>query len=273
MSEGCNKSFLSDPVKFAKEHILYIIKECNSSVKQRSEYQAVSSSDRVVYWNIRSKKEGDNSTYCGIEFSPSYQRGYKPGFWLPYQDDTVRKITLVDKRYGISKHFYGEAQAFFTSTLSGCTIVFSGSTENPTVYHINAGNYNGLETKRDEYILDKWRSIRPAKRLFNVGIDEYGLKCLVHHAHIIKPSMYRDIPKMEYEEEITDTEYITTAQAATVFGIKGKYGWEFYAQKIKIRKYNGTMAFRKEYFNEGIIKLWPKGPGQFITGHYYPVYK
>lgn len=60
--------------------------------------------------------------------------GMVPVFWLPYDLNANRRITLVDKQ-GV-----GNANLFLTDLVDGCSIYIQGTPTAPTVTHLNANS-------------------------------------------------------------------------------------------------------------------------------------
>lgn len=58
--------------------------------------------------------------------------GMLPVYWLPYDLNSNRRITLVDKQ-GV-----GNANFFLTDLVDGCSIYIQGTANEPTVTHLNA---------------------------------------------------------------------------------------------------------------------------------------
>jgi hypothetical protein len=207
-----------------------------------------------------------------------------PMFWLPYHQNTVRKITLVDKRNSTTiRREGGEARIFLTSALNGCSVIVEGTLEHPTVYHINAGSYrttvgpiNDIKTHDDritriEEIERQWRFMKSSSNQFDINKSVGQTPATagaIHGCHYI-PNYFKnrtneDNVALQYYQLAGQQEFginlnnITADElehTAVVMGWKSRDTghWEFWFQTRARVKVNNSYYL----LPGGRMKFWP----------------
>ena len=91
-----------------------------------------------------------------VVFASSYNNpgGYVPVYFLPWADEHAVRLTIPPMGQNNP-----DPHIFFTAAISGCSIVFQGTTQNPTIYHC------GGETRYD--------SLDDAAEFWEAVVDEF----------------------------------------------------------------------------------------------------
>ncbi len=99
MSTRFNVAFLADPLEFARNHVMIMPGGPAANLKHNDGYDSVDSADRVIYWDIEEETDDPRSgRFCRVVMSRNPQDGYRAGYWLPFDFNSIKKITLHDKR-------------------------------------------------------------------------------------------------------------------------------------------------------------------------------
>lgn len=98
----------------------------------------IDSGHKVGYINLSLSGRQQGVTHPGdrIEFQATSAptQGYVPAYFLPWADDFAIRLTIppIGQRTGKSRSDPG---IFFTAAISGCSVIFQGTPDNPTIYH------------------------------------------------------------------------------------------------------------------------------------------
>lgn len=188
MSNGNNKRFLRNPVKYARKHMMLVghgLRSTNAAgatphgdLTAKTNYYSVGKGIRVLYGNIKPTENEYKSTMASgtvdveLRDPPAKQPRDFPVFFLPWAADNVIKIKLSDPRNNPGD----EVKIFMTAAVDGCSVFVEGEPGNPTVYHANAMSHNpgGLDPSvaaemiqlrraRAQQMKDRLTAIRGAK--------------------------------------------------------------------------------------------------------------
>ena len=124
-------------------------------------------------------------------FSPT--PGYVPTYFLPWADDFAIRLTIppMGQRTGKGRSDPGN---FFTAAISGCSVIFQGTPDNPTIYHCggNSGYAGDLddgaafwEAVVDELIADDAANVRRDRGQVQASV--VGGICDADRSHVCLP--------------------------------------------------------------------------------------
>lgn len=221
-----NRDFLRDPVGFTQNRPVYIaVRPHDTVLKPHPSYQSVDSRSRVIYWDIN--LDEDEDIYCVTMGSEPVDDAL-PGFWLPWSVNQTNKITLHDKR-AIKER--GPPLAFFTDTLTGCSIFVQGNRQTPTVYHTNARDetFGNSEPRRKAH-----RAAIQEARLnrFDPPKRGGGHERVVHAKEYMidaHPDAQRRLAQQYRFMNVDPDSVLSRTEAGVIFGVRGvAQPWAFY---------------------------------------------
>ncbi len=189
---------------------------------------------------------------CQIQFSRDERDGFLPGFWLPWQTNTIKKITLHDKRGAAEQLRAGAPRAFFTATVNGCSVFVHGDRQTPTVYHTNARD---VAIGRQDTQNRNLRAHVLEGRIRGVEAPRRGRGLSFRALH---PDQYMTGHAVDLHFEP-----LVATENATVFGTATTGGdWSFYCQPYNYQLEQRDDGTRKHYPKRDAFEFWPAGGGR-----------
>ncbi|MFY1824517.1 hypothetical protein ACN47A_01260 [Myxococcus fulvus] len=231
MSEILNCRFLADPVGFTATYPLVIVTmPGHTPLKDKGSHQSVRSDSRVAYWDI---SWDDDAQVFAVTLSSDPGEATLPGYWLPWTLNRTNKITLHDKR---PTAIDGPPRAFFTASLTGCSLFIQGNPYTPTVYHTNARD-STLENTPSEPLRMAHRAALQEARLQRVPAPKRGgkLKSVVHARDYMNEAHPDADTRFAQRHEalgINPDDIVMKQESATLFGVGGgALPWSFYLHR------------------------------------------
>ena len=144
----------------------------------------IDSGHKVGYINLSLSGRQRGITHPGdrIEFQATFSPtpGYVPTYFLPWADDFAIRLTIPPMGQGTGKG-RSDPGIFFTAAISGCSVIFQGTPDNPTIYHCggNSGYPGDLdngaafwEAVVDEFIADDAANARRDRGQVQASVDK-----------------------------------------------------------------------------------------------------
>jgi hypothetical protein len=255
------------------------------------DYESVESESRVVFGDFSpgAAQQSTAGAYV-LRMSADYAAGHFPLFWLPFELEKARKITLRDKRDPDTvRQTGGEVRSFFTTAVNGCSVFVEGSLEAPTVYHLNGVDIqsdtphsgDGTTKAHDDRILrtfgleKRWNHIRPPSGSQGPkAVGQTIVPSAVLHPGEYIPSYFFNEPGVLTAEEqsymtraaglvavpLASAEKVEIRHNACVFGFKSRAGqWEFWYQRRAWVRLRDTRNDTRHtvYVGAGVKQFWP----------------
>lgn len=314
MPRQMSTEFLSDPHGYARANVLALTEGPVRPINLRAVYYDQHHPERqesFLYSTIDDRQrvafgEVDVGHAAAgfqgakvIRITEQYASGLFPMFWLPYQRNSTRKMTLKDKRDApVARREGGNPRVFFTSALNGCSVFIEGSREHPTVTHVNAGEFRVTEGPVDEgkthddrigRTLEIERRVarlpRPSSLTTPGKVPGQTLApAAILHGHNYLPNYFRNVPN---KQNVVETAYIQQASAALgvaqaniadvqvnhsalVFGAKSRQTdeWQFWVQqraRVQFDLVEG--GWRSCYVGRKVKPFWPGNSYLHVRGN------
>jgi hypothetical protein len=210
-----------------------------------------------------------------------------PVFYLPYALNQHRRMTLADKQ-GV-----GGVDVFLTDVVDGCSVYVEGTTQNPTVSHLNANaehspGLTALPSKANPAALKgDWKhkadhmhnryqgapqpkrvtlgvGVQPARR---VDYKHYGLRLQADETalegSLVALQAANRAPATVGGVAVTSIQVIHAA--GTIFGHLVLGNWTFYVQRrvlVSLHALHGGPILARQWLIQDVQPFWPAGTGK-----------
>jgi hypothetical protein len=206
-----------------------------------------------------------------------------PMYYLPYDLNHHRRITLVDKQA------VGNVSFFMTDVVDGCSIYVEGTSQAPTVSHLNANaehipGFVDLPPRTDpanrkadwkhkaQHMNQRFHAVAKAPKAVTAGVNvrsarqldykDYGFRVAADEATFVATcgalQAAGRIPAMVGGVAVTSMELFHAA--GTVFGVRNVHGqWSFHVQRRALVSLNdaGNVPLARQWVVLGVDKFWP----------------
>jgi hypothetical protein len=261
-----------------------------------AEMQTVSTDRRVQFFDIVPKSgAGAHHTLAAVDSPPNSLEPVTvklrsqpahtsiPMYYLPYDLNHHRRITLVDKQA------VGNVGFFMTDVVDGCSIYVEGTSQAPTVSHLNANaehipGFVDLPSRADpvnrkadwkhkaQHMNQRFNAVAKVPKAVAAGVNvrsarrldykDYGFRLGADEANFVATfgalQVAGRLPAMVGGALVAGMDLIHAA--GTVFGVRNVHGqWSFHVQRRALVSLvdAGNVPLAMQWVVRGVDKFWP----------------